>query len=169
MPAVQVTTDETWKMVGFVKRIGSQGLFEKAVGNPRTGKAIYEKSQCAACHRIDSEGQDLGPDLTTIGRRRGLSFLEESILKPDAYISNNYRAIRIVMKSGATVVGIRLNEDDLSVQVRDTAGNPRSFMKEDVKEIRYNQPSLMSSYQSVLSRQELSDLIAYLNSLKGAQ
>jgi cytochrome c553 len=67
------------------------------------------------------------------------------------------------------VVGIRLNEDDISVQVRDTAGNPRSFLKKDLKEIRYSQPSLMPSYQSSLSRKDLADLIAYLNSLKGAQ
>jgi putative heme-binding domain-containing protein len=169
MPAVQISIEETWKIAGFVKRLGSQGLLEKAAGDRRAGQAVYEKIGCAACHRIGREGQDLGPDITDIGRRRGLSFLEESIVKPEAYIPNNYRAIQLVLKSGRTVVGIRLNEDDLSVQLRETAGDLRSFLKQDVKEIRHNQPSLMPSYESSLSKKELADLVAYLNSLKGAQ
>ena len=64
----------------------------------------------------------MGPDLTDIGRRRGLAFLKESIVKPDAFVPNNYRAVQLVMKSGPNVSGIRLNEDDLSMQVRDLAG-----------------------------------------------
>jgi mono/diheme cytochrome c family protein len=73
------------------------------------------------------------------------------------------------MKSGPNVFGIRLNEDDLSIQVRDVAGNPRSYMKENVKEVRRDKPSLMPSYESRLSKQELANVVAYLNSLKGTQ
>jgi cytochrome c oxidase cbb3-type subunit 3 len=169
MPAVRVSDDEVWKLVGFVERLGSQGLAEKAPGDADAGKAIYAKSGCAGCHRIGKDGTDLGPDLTDVGRRRGLAFLEESIVKPDAFVSNSFRAVQLVMKSGPNVSGIRLNEDDLSIQVRDLGGNPRSYLKENVKEVRRDKPSLMPSYESRLSKQELADLVAYLNSLKGAQ
>ena len=169
MPAVRVSDDEVWKIVGFVKRLGSQGLAEKAPGDAAAGKAIYAKSGCAGCHRVGTEGSDLGPDLTDIGRRRGLAFLTESIMKPDAFVPNNYRALRLEMKSGPNVSGIRLNEDDLSVQVRDVSGTPRSYMKENIKEIHRDKPSLMPSYDSRLSKKDLGDLVAYLNSLKGAQ
>lgn len=169
MPAVRVGDDEVWKIVGFVKRLGSQGLSEKAPGNAEAGKAIYAKNGCAGCHRIGTNGTDLGPDLTDIGRRRGLLFLNESLAKPEAFVPNSYRAVQLVMKSGPNVAGIRLNEDDLSVQVRDIAGNPRSYMKENIKELRRDKPSLMPSYETRLSKQELADLVAYLNSLKGAQ
>jgi cytochrome c oxidase cbb3-type subunit 3 len=169
MPVVRVSDDEVWKLVGFVKRLGSQGLTEKAPGDADAGKAIYAKSGCAGCHRIGKDGTDLGPDLTDIGRRRGLVFLEESIVKPEAFVSNSYRAVQLVMKSGQNVSGIRLNEDDLSVQVRDVGGNLRSYLKENVKQVRRDKPSLMPSYESRLSKKELGDLVAYLNSLKGAQ
>src|SRR5262245_10953376 len=33
MPAVRVSDDEIWKLVGYVKRLGSQGLLEKAPGD----------------------------------------------------------------------------------------------------------------------------------------
>ena len=169
MPVVRVSDDEVWKLVGFVKRLGSQGLFEKAPGDADAGKAIYARSGCAGCHRIGKDGTDLGPDLTDIGRRRGLAFLEESIVKPEAFVPNSYRAVQLVMKSGSNVYGIRLNEDDLSIQVRDVGGNPRSYLKENINEVRRDKPSLMPSYESRLSKQELADLVAYLNSLKGAQ
>jgi cytochrome c oxidase cbb3-type subunit 3 len=169
MPAVRVSDDDVWRLVGFVKRIGSQGLSEKAPGNPQAGQAIYAKGGCAACHRIGKDGSDLGPDLTDIGRRRGLGFLEESIVKPEAFVPNKYRAVQVVMTSGSTVAGIRLNEDDLSVQVRDLSGTPRSFLKENIKELRRDKTTLMPSYETQFSKQELGDLVAYLNSLKGAQ
>ncbi len=96
-------------------------------------------------------------------------FLEESIVKPEAFVPNKYRAVQVVMTSGSTVSGIRLNEDDLSVQVRDLSGTPRSFLKENIKELRRDKTTLMPSYETQFSKQELGDLVAYLNSLKGAQ
>jgi len=107
--------------------------------------------------------------LTDIGRRRGSRFLEESLVKPEAEVPITYRAIRVATKSGKTVVGIRLNEDDLSVQLRDTGDNLRSFLKDNIKEIRRDQPSLMPAYGSILSKKELVDLVAYLSSLRGAR
>jgi putative heme-binding domain-containing protein len=169
MPASRLSDEEVWRLVAYVQRLGSQGLAEKAPGDSRAGKAIYAKAGCAGCHRIATEGRDLGPDLTEIGRRRGLKFLEESIVKPDAYVPNSYRGIVVVLRSGSTISGIRLNEDDLSVQLRDLGGNLRSFFKEDIKEIRRDKPSVMPSYESTLNKKDLGDLVAYLNSLKGEQ
>ena len=168
MPAVRVNDDDVWRLVGFVKKLGSQGLLEKASGDSTAGKTIYGKSGCVGCHKIGPDGRDLGPDLTDIGRRRGLKFLEESIVKPDAYVPNNYRAVVVALKSGSTVSGIRLNEDDLSIQVRDLSGNLRSFLKDDLKEIRRDKPSVMPAYDK-LNQKDLGDLVAYLNSLKGAE
>jgi putative heme-binding domain-containing protein len=167
MGPVRVTDEEVWKLVAFVKRLGSQGLLEKAPGDAASGRVVYEKSGCASCHRIEQQGGSLGPDLTSIGRRRGLTFLAESLVKPEADIPINYRAIQIVLRSGQTVTGVRLNFDDLSIQVRDTRNNPRSFLRDNIQDIRYDKPSLMPSYAS-MSKTNLDDLIAYLHSLKGA-
>jgi len=167
MGPVRITDDEVWKVVAYVKKLGSQGLLEKAPGDPAAGRQVYEKSGCANCHSIDKEGGSLGPDLTDIGRRRGLKFLAESMVKPDADIPINYRGVQIVLKSGQTVSGIRLNYDDLSIQIRDTRDNLRSFLRENIQEIRYDKPSLMPAYAS-MNQKNLEDVIAYLNSLKGA-
>jgi cytochrome c1 len=70
--------------------------------------------------------------------------------------------------NGQTVAGIKLNEDDYSIQIRDTGGNPRSFLKHELKEIRRDNPSLMPGYSS-MNEKQLQDIVAYLSSLKGAQ
>ena len=168
MGPVRATDDELWKIVAFVKRIGSQGLLEKAPGDPGAGLAVYQKNGCANCHRIEREGGALGPELTDIGRRRGLKFLAESLAKPDADIPISYRGVQVVLKSGQTVSGIRLNRDDLSIQLRDTRSNLRSFLVENVQEVRYDKPSLMPAYGS-MNPKDFENVVAYLSSLKGAQ
>jgi putative heme-binding domain-containing protein len=169
MPAVRASDDDVWRMAAFVRKIGSAGLEERASGDAAAGKAVYGgKGGCAVCHSIGREGGALGPDLTDIGRRRGLAHLEESLVRPEADVPILFRAIRVATNSGQTVAGIRLNEDDLSIQLRDTADNLRSFLKANIKEIRRDQPSLMPAYGSTLSRKELTDLVAYLSSLRGA-
>jgi putative heme-binding domain-containing protein len=168
MAPVRVSDEEVWKMVGFVKRLGSRGLLEKAPGDPAAGRLVYQKSGCVSCHRIGEEGGGLGPDLTDIGRRRGLKFLAESLVAPEANIVVTYRAVQVVLKSGQTVTGIRLNRDDLSIQLRDTRDNFRSFMMENVQEVRYDKPSLMPAYAS-MNQKSLEDVVAYLHSLQGAQ
>jgi quinoprotein glucose dehydrogenase len=80
-----------------------------------------------------------------------------------------YRAIQVITKSGQTVTGVRLNEDDVSIQLRDLKDNPRSFLKENLTDIRHDKPSLMPAYGSMLSKKEIEDVVAYLSSLRGTQ
>ena len=164
----RVEDDDLWRIIGFVEKLGTAEP-EDAPGDPAAGKTVYESTGCASCHITNGEGGILGPDLDDVGRRRGLAFLEESILEPEADLPANYRGTHLVMQDGQSVSGIRLNEDDYSIQIRDTNGNPRSFPKHDLKEIRRDNPSLMPAYGSILNETQLEDLVAYLSSLKGAQ
>src|SRR5262249_55675579 len=50
MPSFRISDEEVWKVVGYVKRLGSQGLFEKAPGDAAAGKALYAKNSCSTCH-----------------------------------------------------------------------------------------------------------------------
>jgi hypothetical protein len=77
-----------------------------------------------------------------------------------------YRGGAVTTVGGGKSRGIHLNEDDYSIQLRTMDGNPRSFLKSDLREVRYEKESLMPPYAS-LSAAELDNLVAYLNSLKG--
>jgi putative heme-binding domain-containing protein len=170
MPAVRITDEEVSKLVAFVKGLGSTGLREKAAGDAVSGKAIFVgKGKCTTCHSIGLEGGTVGPDLSDVGRRRDLRYLSESLVSPEADVPIRYRAVRVVLMNGQTVAGIRLNEDDVSIQVRDTSDNLRSFNKQNIREIQHDKPALMPAYGSIFSSKELDDMVAYLNSLRGAQ
>jgi cytochrome c oxidase cbb3-type subunit 3 len=170
MPSVRVADDDVWKMVAFVRKLGLAPETEKAAGDVRAGRAVFEgKGACLSCHAVGRDGGSLGPDLSDVGRRRNPQYLEESVVKPDADVSIPFRTFEITMRSGQSVTGIRLNEDDVSIQLRDRTGNLRSFLKENIVEIRRDRPSLMPSYGASLARKELEDLVAYLSSLRGAQ
>jgi cytochrome c oxidase cbb3-type subunit III len=170
MPVVRATDEEVWKMVAFVKRLGSAGLGQKAPGDSVAGKALYEgKGGCATCHSVGHEGGSLGPDLSDVGRRRNLAYLEESLVHPEADVPIRYRPLRLVTKSGQIVTGLRLNEDDISIQIRDDKDNLRSFLKTNLKEMGYDKPTLMPSFASIFTKKEIDDVVAYLNSLRGLQ
>jgi putative heme-binding domain-containing protein len=140
----------------------------KAIGNAAAGEAIFEgKGACGACHSIGDRGASLGPDLGEIGIRRSAKSLRLSLTDPDAEIATQYYTVVIVTKLGETLRGLALNEDDLSIQIRDINGNPRSFLKDDLKNTWREQRSLMPSYATRLASAEIDDVVAYLRSLKG--
>ena len=140
----------------------------RVTGNAATGKSIFDgKGGCGACHSIGDRGASLGPDLGDIGVRRSAKSLRQSLVNPDAEISPQYYTVVVVTKGGEAIRGLTLNEDDLSIQVRDINGNPRSFLKDDLRTTWREQRSLMPPYATRLSGTEIDDVVAYLRTLKG--
>jgi putative heme-binding domain-containing protein len=167
MPGTFLTDPEVWRLVTYVKRLGLiQATEEIAPGGAQAGRAIYMNRGCPACHAIDGLGGDTGPDLSSAGARSSLSYLRESIVSPSTYVPLTYRAVTVTTLPGEKIRGIHLNEDDYSIQLRAMDGNPRSFLKSDLKEIQYEKESLMPSYAG-LPAAELDNLVAYLSSLRG--
>ena len=131
------------------------------------GKAIVEGAgQCLTCHSINERGGVLGPDLSWIGILRTPESLTASLTNPNAHISSGYFTAVVETHTGNRIEGVALNEDDLSIQLRDTQGNPRSFIKSQLKDVRREPRSLMPSYESKLSSGEIGHVIAYLRTLR---
>jgi mono/diheme cytochrome c family protein len=65
-------------------------------GDPRPPFATPEEAiaefACGACHKVAGEEGELGPDLTSIGARRGRDYLRQSILQPNADIAEGFEA-----------------------------------------------------------------------------
>jgi putative heme-binding domain-containing protein len=165
MPGSRAAAIEIWRLVAYVKRLGAAGVPEKAQGDPGAGRAVYEKSGCPQCHSIGSAGGDTGPELTAIGRRRSLKYLRDSIVDPGADVPPSYRSDTVTTLDGRKIRGIHLNEDDYSIQLRDTSGNLRCFLKTELREFMHDKDSLMPAYRS-LSATDLDNLVAYLNSMR---
>jgi len=117
---------------------------------------------------IAGSGSGYGPELSEIGARRSIAFLRESIVAPEASVPDRFLMVEVVTSAGATVRGLRANEDTFTIQIRDAKGQFSSFRKSDLKELRkLSGKSPMPSYKDGLTQDELTDLTAYLAGLRG--
>src|SRR6266851_2423319 len=80
-------------------------------GDPIKCRQVYQRSGCAACHRIGVEGSVFGPELSRIGAGRSAEYIRESILNPSADIPEGYAGVTVITKDGKRVIGVRINED----------------------------------------------------------
>ena len=164
--ADRIDNDNIWRLVAYVRSVARHDAVTVA-GDVRSGEKIYGDKGCSNCHRIGARGSSIGPDLTRIGQQRGIAYLRTSIEKPGADIAAGYGTVRVVMPDGTSIAGVQRNLDNFSVQLVDLSGKYHSFVREDVKSIERETRSLMPPYS--LPEREVTDLVAYLSSLRGAR
>ena len=112
----------------------------------------------------------MGPPLTDVGARRGAAFLRAKLLEPASELPEDFLQVELVGRDGKRVSGIRLNEDNYSIQVRDLSGRLLSFWKDELASVEKQRGrSPMPSYRGKLSDAALDDVVAYLVSLRADQ
>ena len=155
-------------ILAYLHSIATGGRAVTGNGNAASGKAIFEgKGNCASCHRVNGAGSRVGPDLSDIGALRRTAEIEQSILDPNAEVLPQNRFYRVVTKQGETITGRLLNLDSFNVLLLDSKERLLSLQRSNLREADFMKDSPMPSYRGKLSTQELSDVVAYLNSLKG--
>lgn len=155
-----------WAASACVVALAAAPLFAQS-GDVAKGKALVESSGCLGCHRIGDKGSRTGPDLSEIGDKRDPEKLKTSIVDPDAEVLPENRYVSVVLKDGTTVKGRILNHDAMSVQLIDTKENLRSFLTSAIRGYTILTKGLMP--KANLSDEQVSDIVAYLSSLKGPE
>jgi mono/diheme cytochrome c family protein len=79
------------------------------------------------------------------------------------------RPVRAVRHDGSVITGRRLNEDTYTVQIMTGEGRLVALVKSELREWSVGTSSPMPSYKDTLTPEELTDLVAYLVSLKGSR
>lgn len=168
MPPVALRPAEVTAVIAFIRAGFDPTARPIKVGTAARGKPIVEgKGGCLQCHRINGTGSRVAPDLSDIGLARPADALHRSLTEPTAGLMPINRPVRITMKDGRTIVGRRLNEDTFTVQVIDDKERLHSIVKADARTIVVDTKSNMPSFAGKLTDEELSDVIAYLLTLKG--
>lgn len=128
-------------------------------------KIFFGKGICGSCHAVANKGADFGPDLTNIGQIRSGHDILEAILYPGASFAREYETSRINTKTG-TYTGVIKEQFPEAIIISTGPGLKVRVPRSEITRIEPVNISMMPpGLDKQLSVDELSDLMAYLNSL----
>jgi putative membrane-bound dehydrogenase-like protein len=136
-------------------------------GDVRRGQVVFnsEKSACTLCHVIGYQGGRLGPDLTNIGRIRNERELLEAVMFPSATFVRGYEPVVVTSKSGDAHSGIVRTDAADEVVLATGPEMEQPIARSNIADISPSPISPMPPGMNVLlTKQELSDLVAFLKS-----
>jgi putative membrane-bound dehydrogenase-like protein len=134
-------------------------------GNPERGRDVFfsQKVGCYGCHRIDSKGGAVGPDLSLVGRFRDPRALLEAVVFPSSTIVPEFRSYAIVTRDGKTASGMIVAETTDAVYLRTSQLAEIRLARKDIEEIVPSNVSIMpQGLEKTMTDQEFADLLEYL-------
>ena len=168
MPPFALQPAEINSVIAFIRAGFDPAGTAVKVGNAARGRQLFEgKGTCASCHRVNGRGPRVAPDLSDVGAARSPGSLQRSLLDPSSQMMPINRSVRIVTKDGKTIAGRRLNEDTFTVQLIDEQERLVSLEKSNIRTMTVDAKSAMPSFAGKLTADEISDVIAYLLTLRG--
>ena len=138
-------------------------------GSLEQGRDIFfgNKALCSACHAINNKGGGVGPDLGKIGAIRSSRDLLESIVFPSASFARGFEPYVVETKTGKTHTGILARESLDAIYLLTTERVEIRIAREEIETFTPGRVSIMpQGLDAQLSRRELRDLLAYLQSLR---
>jgi putative heme-binding domain-containing protein len=139
-------------------------------GDVSRGRSIFfgKAAGCSVCHRVDEEGGQIGPALTNIGAIRQPRDLLEAIVFPSASFAREYQPVVILTDEGLVHSGIISATTSETVTLKTADLKEVRIRRKSIDQMRQSDTSIMpAGLDTKLSPSELSDLLAYLQSLKG--
>ncbi len=137
--------------------------------DPDQGKAVFKKT-CATCHRLENEGTEVGPDLLSALRNKNRETLLIDILDPSREVDPRYVSYIVTNKAGRVFTGMIAAETASSITLRRAERAEDTLLRTDVDTVQATAKSLMpEGLETQLSKQNVADLIAYLQSAAGTK
>ena len=139
----------------------------KLQGNPLKGKNIFNSQGCVACHSLSKSEKMKGPFMGQIGSIMNREQIAESILKPNASISQGFASVMITAKGDRTYMGFITEETAAKVVVRNIAGEVFTIKAGDILSRKEMETSMMpEGLANSLSYEELASLVSFLSEQK---
>jgi putative membrane-bound dehydrogenase-like protein len=131
------------------------------------GKAVF-KNNCTACHRLDNEGVEVGPDLLSALRNKSREQLLVDVLDPSREVDPRYLNYLATTTNGQTFTGLIAAETASSITLRRGEKSEDTLLRSQIEDLQATSKSLMpEGLEAQLSKQDVADLIAYLQTAAG--
>jgi putative heme-binding domain-containing protein len=140
---------------------------KKIKGDLEKGKEIFKTQACFTCHSVAASEVMKGPFMGQIGSIMNREQIAESILKPNASISQGFSTVQVQTKGGDNYVGFVTQESATDLTIRNIVGTATQLKKSDIAARKELETSMMpSGLVNALSYEEMASLVAYLEQQK---
>ncbi len=139
----------------------------KIQGDAGLGKTLFTQQGCIACHSLSKTEPMKGPFMGQIGSIMNREQIAESILKPNASISQGFASVTITAKRNKVYLGFITEESSARVVLRDITGQVYTIKTTDIVSRKEMETSMMpSGLVNALSYEEFASLLAFLSQQK---
>ena len=130
------------------------------------GKQIFAATNCVACHKLNSVGQEVGQDLAKLDAKQLPADILKSILEPSVNINEKFQSWIIETKEGKVLTGLITKETGDSIELLTNPlakAAPETLKKSDIETRTKSTTSIMpKGLLDKLTREEIVDLLAYV-------
>jgi putative heme-binding domain-containing protein len=139
----------------------------KIQGDPAAGRKLFIKQGCVACHSLSRSEVMKGPFMGQIGSIMNREQIAESILKPNASISQGFASVMITTKGDKTYMGFVSEESAEKLVIRDITGQVNTIKVANITSRKEMEASMMPpGLANELSYEEFASLITFLSQQK---
>ncbi|MFO0815617.1 MAG: PQQ-dependent sugar dehydrogenase [Gemmatales bacterium] len=138
-------------------------------GDAQAGrKVFFEKTAaaCLRCHKVGSDGGEVGPELTHISKDKNREYLLEAMVDPNKTIAKGFELSIILMADGKIHQGVVKKENADSVTIITPEAKTMVLKKADIEERKTGKSAMPEDTIKHLTLRELRDVIEYLSTLK---
>jgi putative membrane-bound dehydrogenase-like protein len=138
----------------------------KLEGDIARGKQVFAKN-CAACHRLEGVGHQVGADLLAALRNKDAHTLLIDILDPSREVDPRFLAYQVRTTRGTTFSGLIATDTATAVTLKRGDGAEDIIPRRFIETVESTGQSLMpEGLEMQINRQEMADLLRYLLSVR---
>ncbi|MBM3982459.1 MAG: c-type cytochrome [Planctomycetes bacterium] len=131
-------------------------------GDATKGKAVFAKT-CAACHKLDGAGFDVGANLLAALPNKSSEDLLIAVFDPNKEVDPRYVSYSVVTGDERVLMGVVVTETPTSITLRRADGKEDVILRTNIATLRSTSLSLMPvGLEKELTPQNVADLFAYL-------
>ncbi|MCA9211212.1 MAG: c-type cytochrome, partial [Planctomycetales bacterium] len=144
--------------------VAYQGVLGQS-GDVDRGRQVFQKT-CAACHRLEGKGHEIGPNLAAM-KARGDEAILVNVLDPNREVNPQYLSYVLVTGDGRSLTGLIAAETATSVTLRRADNASDTVLRVDIDELLSTGLSLMpEGLEKQIDQQAMKDLLAYLRAVE---
>src|SRR5690606_20879301 len=114
-------------------------------GDVSRGRSVFfgQAAGCGVCHRVGSEGGEVGPALTNIGAIRQPRDLLEAIVFPSASFAREYQPVVVLTQEGRVHSGIISSGTSEAVTLRTADLTQVRIPRKSIEQMQQSDTSIM--------------------------